>query len=132
MSDLHEILYCSVLASGQSILVIAQIVSAARVRNAQDGITGLLVFDGQRFCQHFEGPRRKVLSLLDRIQADPRHAQLRVVYDGALAQRRYGRFELGLAEIGAVGEDMEGIHELDGVEALERFLALRPHLDISD
>jgi hypothetical protein len=130
MPDLHEILYCSVLAPDQSVLVIRQIVSAARARNARDDITGLLVFDGQRFCQHFEGPQRNVLSLLDRIQADPRHVQLRVGYEGTLAQRRYEGFELGLAEVETVGDDMAGIHELDGFEALERFLALRSRLDI--
>jgi len=131
MSDLHEILYCSMLAPEQSILVVGQIVSAARARNVQHGITGLLVFDGQRFCQHFEGPQRHVLSLMDRIQADPRHVELRVSYEGRLAQRRYEGFELGLAEVETVGDDMAGIHELDGVEALERFLALRSRLDIS-
>ncbi|VTU14211.1 Blue light- and temperature-regulated antirepressor YcgF [Variovorax sp. SRS16] len=131
MAELHEILYCSMLAPDQSVTVVGQIVTAARARNLQDQITGLLVFDGQRFCQHFEGPCGEVLLLMERLQADPRHTQLRVVYEGSLTKRRYERFEMGLAEVETIGDDMGGIHELEGVEALERFLALRSGLDIS-
>ena len=130
MTELHEILYCSVLAPDQSPRVVGQIVAAARARNAQRGITGLLVFDGMRFCQHFEGPRAEVLRLMSRIDEDPRHAQVRVVYDGMLAQRRYQRFEMGLAEV-EDGEDLASIQLLDGAGALTHFLALRPRFDIS-
>jgi hypothetical protein len=130
MTQLHEILYCSVLAADQSPAVVGQIVAVARSRNAERGITGLLVFDGMRFCQHFEGPRDSVIHLMGRIEQDSRHAQVRVVYEGMLTQRRYRRFEMGLAEV-EDGEDLEDIQILDGAEALAHFLALRPRFDIS-
>ena len=133
MTELHEILYCSLLAPDQPTEIVGQIVSRARVRNATEGITGLLVFDGMRFCQHFEGPRRQVLGLLNRLEADPRHMEMRVVYDGELLRRRYRRFDMGLAqtEDDAEGEDIAILQQLDGAEALERFLALRPRFDIA-
>ncbi|CAN7639350.1 MULTISPECIES: BLUF domain-containing protein [unclassified Variovorax] len=133
MTELHEILYCSLLAPGQPTEVVGQIVTRARARNATEGITGLLVFDGMRFCQHFEGPRKQVLGLLNRLEADPRHIEMRVVYEGGLSKRRYQRFEMGLAqtEDGEEGEDIAILQQLDGAEALERFLALRPRLDIA-
>ncbi|CAN7621796.1 BLUF domain-containing protein [Variovorax sp. LjRoot290] len=133
MTELHEILYCSLLAPGQPTEVVGQIVTRARARNATEGITGLLVFDGMRFCQHFEGPRKQVLGLLNRLEADPRHIEMRVVYEGGLSKRRYQRFEMGLAqtEDDEEGEDLAILQQLDGAEALERFLALRPRLDIA-
>ncbi|CAN7642417.1 BLUF domain-containing protein [Variovorax sp. LjRoot84] len=133
MTELHEILYCSLLAPGQPTEVVGQIVTRARARNAMEGITGLLVFDGMRFCQHFEGPRKQVLGLLNRLEADPRHIEMRVVYEGGLSKRRYQRFEMGLAQTEDVeeGEDLAILQQLDGAEALERFLALRPRLDIA-
>lgn len=133
MTELHEILYCSLLAPDQPTEIVGQIVSRARVRNASEGITGLLVFDGMRFCQHFEGPRRQVLGLLNRLEADPRHTEMRVVYEGELLGRRYRRFDMGLAqtEDDAEGEDIAILQQLDGAEALERFLALRPRFDIA-
>ena len=133
MTELHEILYCSLLAPGQPTEVVGQIVTRARARNATEGITGLLVFDGMRFCQHFEGPRKQVLGLLNRLEADPRHIEMRVVYEGGLSKRRYQRFEMGLAqtEDDEEGKDLAILQQLDGAEALERFLALRPRLDIA-
>ncbi|MES1264240.1 MAG: BLUF domain-containing protein, partial [Variovorax sp.] len=124
MTELREILFYSVLASDQSPIVVGQIVAAARARNMERGITGLLVFDGLRFCQHMEGPRDEVLRLMTQIAADARHAQIRVVYEGMLAQRRYLRFEMGLAEV-ENGEDLANFSQLAGAEALAHFLALR-------
>ncbi len=130
MIDLHEILYCSLLAPQQPPTVVGQIVAQARARNAADQITGLLVFDGMRFCQHFEGPSRQVLRLMSRLEADPRHTQIRVVHEGALAQRRYQRFDLGLAQP-EESDDLAEVEKVDGIEALRRFLALRPRFDIA-
>ncbi|NDZ14786.1 blue light sensor protein [Variovorax sp. WS11] len=129
MTELHEILYFSQLAPNQPTDVVGQIVARARARNAMEGITGLLVFDGMRFCQHFEGPRRNVLQLMERLEADPRHVQMRVVYEGELLQRRYHAFDLGLAQV-EDSEDIAVVQQFDGVEALARFMALRPRLDI--
>ncbi len=130
MSELHEILYCSVLSPSEPALVVGQIVGKARARNAESGITGLLVFDGWRFCQHLEGPASAVDALMGRIARDSRHSNVRVLFSGGRSERRYTRFDLGFAQ--SEGEDdMAGVHELDGTAALERFLALRPGFDIN-
>jgi len=126
--DLHEILYCSKLSAGLSPAVVGTIVAHARARNVQRGVTGLLVFDGYRFCQHFEGPRDAIVRLMDRITDDPRHTDIRVVYEGPLPERRYPRFEMGLVD---AEEDFPDLSLLDGSEALERFLLLRPGYDVS-
>ena len=128
-SPLYEFLYCSQLAESQTPSAVAQILARARPYNAANGITGLLVFDGQRFCQHLEGPRSLVVGLMSRISEDPRHEQIRVVYDGPLVQRRYQRFDMGFAQT-EEPDDMAGIHTLDGPLALARFLELRPRFDI--
>ncbi len=130
MTELHEFLYCSVLAPDEPVTAVAKILAHARVFNAEHQVTGLLVFDGMRFCQHLEGPQAEVRALMDRIARDARHIELRVVYEGALAQRRYDRFDMGYAEPDDAGT-IAGMHLLGGQAALERFLALRPHFDIS-
>ena len=126
----REILYISLLATDQSTTVVGQIATISRARNLRDGITGLLVFDGMRFCQHFEGSPEAVQALLARLEADPRHVELRVLYEGELAQRRYQRFEMGLAEV-EDHEDLVDVDALQGVAALECFIALRSRFDIS-
>ncbi|MEJ8813660.1 BLUF domain-containing protein [Variovorax ureilyticus] len=130
MPPLREVLYISLLATDQSTTVVGQIVAVSRARNLRDGITGLLVFDGMRFCQHFEGPPEAVQALLARLAADPRHVELRVLYDGELTQRRYQRFEMGLADVDD-REDLGDVNALRGIAALEYFIALRSRFDIS-
>lgn len=128
--SLYEIFYCSVLAQDLPPATVGAIVTQARVRNAQHRITGLLVFDGMRFCQHFEGPREAVETLMRRIDRDSRHTDVRVVYQGALATRRYTGFGMGLAE--SEGPHlMAGVHALEGEAALKHFLALRSSFDIN-
>lgn len=130
MPPLREVLYISLLATDQSTAVVGQIVARARIRNLADGITGLLVFDGMRFCHHFEGTSEAVQSLLARLEADKRHMDLRVLYEGELPSRRYQRFEMGLAEVDE-HEDLADVHDLQGRAALEHFIALRSRFDIS-
>lgn len=52
-----------------------------------------------------------------------------MVYEGELLQRRYRAFDLGLAQV-EDSEDIAVVQQFDGVEALARFMALRPRLDI--
>lgn len=130
MSELLEILYCSVLSPSQPPLVVGQIVGQARAHNAQRSITGLLVFDGSRFCQHLEGPPHAVDTLMNRIAQDTRHLNVRVLYSGQRQERRYKRFDLGFAQ-SEDADDMAGVHELRGRQALDRFLALRSEFDVN-
>ncbi|PLC05313.1 blue light sensor protein [Variovorax sp. RO1] len=128
--QLHEFLYCSLLVQDLPPATVGAIVTQARARNAEDGISGLLVFDGQCFCQHFEGPREAVQGLMARLQRDPRHVALVVVHEGPLAERRYTGFAMGLAE--CEGPDpISALQALRGEVALAHFLALRGSFDIS-
>jgi len=130
MTRLHEILYCSVLAPDLEPDAVGKIVGQARARNAAREISGLLVFDGQRFCQHIEGPQRELLSLMNAIGEDRRHTDIRVVYEGTLDARRYQRFDMGYADIEGPNT-LSTMQSLDGAEALAHFLALRPRFDIN-
>ena len=127
---LYEIIYCSTLVPDLAPPTVGAIVTQARARNAEQGITGLLVFDGMRFCQHLEGPREAVEALMGRIVRDPRHVDIRIAYEGALISLRYTGFGLGLEE--SEGPHlMSGVHALEGETALLHFLALRPSFDIN-
>jgi hypothetical protein len=51
----------------------------ASERNAEDGITGLLVLSGNTFLQALEGPAKAVTALFARIASDKRHSQIELV-----------------------------------------------------
>ena len=49
----------STLAPDQPLQVVAEIAAHARPANASMDITGLLIFDGQRFASNWKGRRRQ-------------------------------------------------------------------------
>lgn len=77
-----QVLYVSRLAIGCDSSVVKAIVQVARRHNAAHGITGALMFDGERFCQLLEGPPDEVTPLMQRITEDPRHTDVRLLHSG--------------------------------------------------
>ncbi len=126
--SLHEIAYVSTLAPKTPITVVGEIARQARVYNAAQNITGLMVFDGNRFCQQLEGEQRKVMKLVEKISEDPRHANVQVFYHGPLTERRFKNFSLAFAEVET--SDLSVFEDLDGEQALKALLAMLPKLDL--
>ena len=124
---LYEVLYVSTLAPDQPLQVVAEIAAHARPANAAMDITGLLIFDGQRFCQQLEGSQKNVLSAMARICQDPRHVEVNVVHQGALDARRFSSFSLAFSEMDG-GDLLEQLEQLDGDAALQAFAALRANV----
>jgi hypothetical protein len=124
---LYEVLYVSTLAPDQPLQVVDEIAAHARPVNAAMDITGLLIFDGQRFCQQLEGPQKAVLKLMERIRDDTRHVNVEVVHHGLLEARRFQEFSLAFSTV----EDEEALarmEQLDGHAALAAFDVLRESL----
>ena len=124
---LYQVLYVSTLAPGQPLGVVAEIAAQARVANGQLDITGLLMFDGQRFCQQLEGPKKQVLKLIERIRNDPRHTKVEVLHHGPLAGRRFHQFSLAFSTVEDV-DALERMEQLDGDAALAAFDVVRSEL----
>ncbi len=64
------------------------IVAFSRLRNEEDGITGMLAVDGRRVLQILEGPGEAVGRLYDRIRADGRHHEV-VEIDRRMVEHRH-------------------------------------------
>ena len=128
-TQLHEVLYVSTLNAGQPLTIIADIAAKARVCNESHNITGLLVFDGMRFCQQLEGERKPVMALLERIRQDPRHTDVEVLHHAPLAERRFRRFSLGYTTVDDV-DALGKLEKLDGKAAMDFFVSLLSTLDL--
>ena len=75
-----QLLYISRLGPGCNFSVVREIVGVARRSNPALGITGALLFDGERFCQLMEGGEPEVRALMRRIEADPRHTRVELLH----------------------------------------------------
>ncbi|MES2424612.1 MAG: BLUF domain-containing protein [Pseudomonadota bacterium] len=126
---LLEILYVSILEGDPASGVVAEIAKAARIANQQMEITGLLVFDGLRFCQQLEGKPSHIEALMERISRDTRHSQVRILHHGPLAQRRFRNFSLGYADLAEI-DTLEKLGELEGEAAVAAFAQLPATLDL--
>jgi hypothetical protein len=130
--SLQHFLYTSRLAPGAGFEVVPSILEVSRARNRERGLTGILVFDGERFAQWLEGPPAQVLALAARIEADTRHVDLRVLYAGCrtAAARRSERWSAGYAE----AADLDRLHGETAprdAAALDLFISLAPAFDLS-
>ncbi len=67
----------------------------ARQQNKLNGITGLLLFDGEHFVQALEGDHEDVVAAMKRIENDERHSGVRRLHEGFIAQRQFQRFAIG-------------------------------------
>ena len=129
---LQQFLYTSRVAKGLDFSIIPSILEVSRVRNRSVGISGVLVFDGERFAQWLEGPPAQVLALVARIEADPRHTDMRALFTHCRsgAERRTSRWSAGYADA-PILDCLYGERAPQGDAARDRFASLLPHFDLS-
>ncbi|SEQ08597.1 BLUF domain-containing protein [Microlunatus flavus] len=75
------------------------ILTAARSRNAVEGITGVLLFRQGRFLQLLEGPTLAVEAVYGSIEADPRHRDVRCTWTGHAAERSFAQWSMGFRDL---------------------------------
>ena len=128
-TTLYQLIYTSSLAPATSVAHIATIVRRSRTRNAEQGITGTLVFDGQHFCQYLEGPAADVSNLAKRIAADIRHIDFVVRHEGPLdSPRRFPDKSLSYC----LATDEQALGALDTAwheDAVSRLLRILPECE---
>ncbi|MES2415318.1 MAG: BLUF domain-containing protein [Pseudomonadota bacterium] len=128
-TPLYEVLYISTISPEAPISIVADIAARARVFNESQGITGLLIFDGMRFCQQLEGPRKPVMALLERIRHDTRHTSVEILHHAPLAERRFRRFSLGYTMFDDA-DALAPLEQFDGDQAIHAFMAMVASLDL--
>ncbi len=70
-------------------------ITASRVNNPVNGITGLLVAGRKRFLQALEGPADEVRATYARIAADPRHFACVLLAEHHVEERQFGNWAMG-------------------------------------
>lgn len=82
---------------------LARILASARRRNAELGVTGVLLYQAGTFLQLLEGPADAVRHLYaDIIHDDPRHRALVHCWEQPIAARSFPRWWMGYADGGAL------------------------------
>ena len=127
---MHSLLYVSDIAEGLDASAVSDILSESRTNNNRDDITGLLIFDGQRFAQFVEGPPPPMQGLLKRLEGDVRHKNMELLWSARAAQRRFPTWRLGYLKFDLDLFGLEGLRGKRGDAVLEAFTFILPTLDI--
>ncbi len=76
-----------------------ELLRKSRENNQAMGITGLLLYNDSNFMQFLEGSKEAVLSLLAKIQSDPRHHHLVVVLHEEHSVREFNEWSMGFKKL---------------------------------
>lgn len=99
MSSLRSVTYVSRASGSMSEAEFTLLGLEAGRLNALDGITGLLVFNGERFCQTIEGAPAAIEDLLARLRRDPRHIEFTIIDQEAAESRRFRSWDMQLLAV---------------------------------
>jgi len=125
---LHRAIYVSdaVGDAATSLLVLAEILGESERNNRRDGRTGAMMRHQGQFLQVIEGRRSDIDRLLDRLRADPRHQNLRLLSDQDVASRLFPECLMMLTQLTPDAARLLGGARLDqlGADRAEALLVL--------
>lgn len=124
---LHRAIYFSRATHAVTAALVADILETARINNARDGVTGVLIFNDGRFVQILEGAPSTLDRLLDTIQADPRHTDMDVMARDPIETRDFPQWDmayLGPTTDLATGAGLASLDAvMDGLRSDDDFIA---------
>lgn len=94
-----QLVYTSRASVRFSDAMLAQLLVGARRYNAAAGITGVLMVHDGFFAQCLEGPPEEIRELFGRIERDPRHTNVVVMFEHPSARRAFPEWFMGCTRL---------------------------------
>jgi FAD-dependent sensor of blue light len=116
-----RLIYSSEAAAGLAAVELEEMLAESRIRNLAHGITGVLLFVEGAFLQILEGEKNDVVDLMERIQRDPRHHDIKVFYEEEVDERAFASWSM--AYLTPSAEDVSKWAELEGATTIGDVLA---------
>jgi len=100
----YQIVYSSDSTTPMQLDDLEDILEQARTRNAENGITGALVYADGVFLQVIEGERKNVQQLMADILSDLRHESVTIIHEGEIPQAVFA--DWNMAYVSATSEQI--------------------------
>lgn len=97
-----RLVYVSAAAHPFDAPALADLLRTSRARNAEVGLTGMLLYKDGSFIQVLEGPEPAVRSCYARIQRDRRHVRVTSVFEEEDTERAFAAWSMGFLDPAAV------------------------------
>ncbi|KGE05229.1 hypothetical protein HRUBRA_00174 [Pseudohaliea rubra DSM 19751] len=91
-----------------------QLLESARAYNGARDVTGVLLHRDNSFFQVLEGTESDVRAIFSRVNSDPRHERLEVLFDEPAQEREFADWRMGFLELDGV--------DVTAVEGVSDFL----------
>lgn len=100
MSDQYQLVYASEMKAIKNVssinFEISRILIHSKRHNSQNHINGALYCTNGYFLQILEGEKDTVLTLFNKIKADSRHFNVRVLREGAISHPQFSQWSMHL------------------------------------
>ena len=98
MGSLRQIIYVSQATKPLAQPELQELVAIASTNNMQEGITGALLYIENSFVQVLEGHDKTIALMLERIEADQRHENMRIISDQEIEHRFFEDWSMGYVQ----------------------------------
>ena len=102
---LYHLGYVSTEAVKFSEEALVALLSEARNANADRDVTGLLLYREGSFYQVLEGSESAVMATFHDIEGDPRHKEVRILFNGETDAREFADWKMGFLNLDGVDAD---------------------------
>ncbi len=89
-----RLIYVSRVARRVRFADVEAIAADAATRNAERGITGMLVYSPSHFLQVLEGDEAEVTAVFSRIREDQRHSDVQTIDARIVREREFGQWAM--------------------------------------
>lgn len=103
-AGLYAIVYISTAARALSADELAHLCSRAQARNAEEGVTGVLLYSDGAFMQYLEGPACGLSRVYGFIKTDPLHYGLIDLFREPISAREFAAWSMVVRDVGSLGQ----------------------------
>lgn len=97
-APLFSLVYKSEATTQMNTARLESITEKAIARNADLGVTGVLLSDGAHFIQYLEGPKKSVEALYAIIKDNPAHTCVKKLISAPISSRAFPKWFMGLIQ----------------------------------
>lgn len=101
---MYSLVYRSVADESFILPEMYSMLSRARDFNAENGITGCLLYHNTNFLQLIEGEEKKVDTLFHKIASDSRHHQVEILQQRQQEHRMFNKWSMAFHDYGQNGQ----------------------------
>ena len=102
--ELYRVMYLSRATRPMTTEELQDLLAAARRRNKDRGVSGILLYDAGYFAQVIEGPTDAIAALMTKIEGDDRHDDIVVLSAGPVDARYFEGWGMDWAHLDRIDD----------------------------